>query len=201
MKKRTLFFSLLLCFSIVITAQNSFGKIKYLTGRMLVAAPKLKDPYFKFAVVYLIKHDARGAVGLIVNRKVGVGSFAEMLADLGRSTDQDRQIDLYFGGPVSHRKVFELHSSDFSARGTLTSSAGISMTGSISIIDAIADGNAPRQMRFMMGYAGWAAGQLEKEIERGDWLHAAADEAHIFGFLDQTEEIWLKAYKKAGLTL
>ena len=168
---------------------------------MLVAAPRIKDQNFKFAVVYLIKHDARGAIGLIVNRKVGVGSFSEMLADLGRSTDEDHQIDLYFGGPISHRKVFVLHSSDFSAYGTITSSVGISMTGSISIIDAIVSGNAPQQMRFMMGYAGWAAGQLKQELERGDWLHAAADEALIFGLDDKTEEIWRQAHKKAGLTL
>ena len=75
------------------------------------------------------------------------------------------------------------------------------MTGDISVIDAIAEGHEPRQMRFMMGYAGWAAGQLEQEIDRGDWLDAAPDEALIFQSVGDTEEIWLRAQEKAGLTL
>ena len=204
MMKRSLFVGFVLCFSVFLgffAAYNSFGQDRFLAGRMLVAVPKIRDPYFQHAVVYIIRHDAKGALGLIINRKIGVGSLAKMLAELGRRTDKDRQIDLYFGGPVSVSKVFVLHSDDFGARGTLTSPAGISMTGNISIIDAIAEGHEPRQMRFMMGYAGWAAGQLEKEIDRGDWLDAAPDKALIFESVGDTEEIWRRAQEKAGLTL
>ena len=128
MRKIFLFFAFLLCLPVLLGAYNSFGQDTFLAGRMLVAAPKIKDPYFRHSVVYMIKHDAKGALGLIINRKMGVGSLVKMLADLGRKTDSDRQIDLYFGGPVSSRKVFVLHSDDFSAEGTLKSPAGISMT-------------------------------------------------------------------------
>ena len=204
MIKKLSFFGFVLCLPVILcfpAAYNSFGQDTFLAGRMLVAVPNMRDPYFKHAVVYMVQHDAKGALGLIINRKMGVGSLAEMLAELGRRTDNDRQIDLYLGGPVSLRKVFVLHSDDFSAGGTLTSPAGISMTGDISVIDAIAEGHEPRQMRFMMGYAGWAAGQLEREIGRGDWLDAAPDKALIFESVGDTEEIWRRAQEKAGLTL
>ena len=78
---------------------------------------------------------------------------------------------------------------------------GLSMTGDTSIIAAIADGHEPKLMRFMMGYAGWGAGQLENEIERGDWLNATSDNALIFGAADDTEDVWRRALEKAGLTL
>ena len=73
-----------------------------------------------------------------------------------------------------------MHSDDFSAGATLTSPAGISMTGDISVIDAIAEGHEPRQMRFMMGYSGWSPGQLESEIENGDWVIQETSSDFIF---------------------
>ena len=204
MMKKFCFFGFVLCLPAILylsAANNLFGQETFLAGRMLVAVPNMRDPYFKHAVVYMVQHDAKGALGLIINRKMGVGSLAEMFAELGRRTDNDRQIDLYLGGPVSLRNVFVLHSDDFSVGATLTSPAGISMTGDISVIDAIAEGHEPRQMRFMMGYSGWGAGQLEQEIDRGDWLDAAPDKALIFESVGDTEEIWRLAKKKAGLTL
>ena len=179
----------------------ALAKDTFLAGRMLVASEKLRDAYFRHAVVYMIQHNAGGALGLIVNRKIGVGSLAEMLADLGRKIKKDRKVNLYFGGPVSIRKVFVLHSGKFQGKGTLAVPDGLSMTGDTSIIDAIADGHEPKLMRFMMGYAGWGAGQLENEIERGDWLNATSDNALIFGASDDTEDVWRRALEKAGLTL
>ena len=75
------------------------------------------------------------------------------------------------------------------------------MTADKSIIRAIAEGHAPRRVRFMMGYAGWGAGQLAGEVRRGDWLDAPADEALIFEEGGDVDEIWRRARDKAGLTL
>ena len=83
MIKKLLFFGFVLCFPVILcfsAAYNSFGQDTFLAGRMLVAVPNMRDPYFKHAVVYMVQHDANGALGLIINRKMGVGSLAEMLA-------------------------------------------------------------------------------------------------------------------------
>ncbi|MBT6096134.1 MAG: YqgE/AlgH family protein [Rhodospirillaceae bacterium] len=172
-----------------------------LAGRMLVAAEKLRDPYFEHAVVYLLEHDAEGAVGIIVNRKVGAGSLADLVADPNGYLNLNRHVDLYFGGPVAMTKLFVLHDGSYQGPGTVTSPGGIAMTGEKTIVEVIADGRGPRQHRFMTGYAGWGAGQLEGEISHGDWLDAPPDRALIFESTGTTEEIWRQALDKAGLTL
>jgi putative transcriptional regulator len=174
---------------------------RYLTGRMLVAAPKLKDPYFRHAVVYLVEHDTDGAVGLIINRKMGEGSLADLVGELGLDMQGDRRVGLFFGGPVSQRNVFVLHSADYRGKGTLGAKGAIAMTGDKSIIKAIAAGAGPERTRFMMGYAGWGAGQLEHEIARGDWFDAPVDPGLIFESGADTEDTWRRARDKAGLTL
>jgi len=172
-----------------------------LAGRMLVAAPKLADPFFRHSVVYLVEHDAHGAVGVIVNRRMGEGSLAELVAELGFSIPEDREVGLYFGGPVALKGVFVLHSAEYNGPRTMRAPGGLAMTGDKGIIRAIINGNAPKRMRFMMGYAGWGAGQLEDEIARGDWLDAPADDGLIFQDTTEPEEIWRQARDKAGLTL
>lgn len=172
-----------------------------LAGRMLVASPKLSDPFFRHAVVYLIEHDRAGAVGLIVNRRMGEGSLKELVGELGFEMPDDRQVALYFGGPVSLRNVFVLHSGDFRAKTTVGAPGGLAMTADKSIIRALAEGRGPKRVRLMMGYAGWGAGQLESEIERGDWLDAPADEELIFAPAADTDRMWQRARDKAGLTL
>ena len=172
-----------------------------LAGRMLVASEKLKDPFFQHAVVYIVEHDGNGAIGLIVNRRMGEGSLAELVAELGFSLPEDRNVELYFGGPVSLRGVFVLHSPEYDGPRTLKAPQGLAMTGDKGIIKAIANGNAPKQIRLMMGYAGWGKGQLEEEIERGDWLDAPADTKLIFEEGSDADDIWRRAHDKAGLTL
>ncbi|MEK9723661.1 MAG: YqgE/AlgH family protein [Rhodospirillaceae bacterium] len=172
-----------------------------LAGRMLVASEKLKDPFFQHSVVYIIEHDANGAIGLIVNRRMGEGSLAQLVDELGFSLPEDRHVELYFGGPVSLRGVFVLHSPEYDGPRTLKAPDGLAMTGDKSIIRAIANGRAPKQIRLMMGYAGWGAGQLEDEVERGDWLDAPADNQLIFEEGGDADDIWKRARDKAGLTL
>jgi len=176
-----------------------------LAGRMLVASEKLSDPFFRHAVVFILEHNADGAVGLIVNRKMGSGSFRELLGEIGggladKLTD-DRQVDLYFGGPVATRNLFVLHEGGYDGPGTVKSPAGIAMTGEMAIIRAIAEGKGPARHRFLSGYAGWSAGQLEGEIEGGDWLDAPADPILIFESTGDAEAQWKRALEKAGLSL
>lgn len=196
---------LLMVVLLLVPAAASAADKPYLAGRMLVASEKLSDPFFRHAVVFILEHDANGAVGLIVNRRVGSGSFRELLGEIGGGLAdklvEDRQVDLYFGGPVAPRNLFVLHEGGYDGPGTVNSPAGIAMTGETAIIRAIAEGKGPERHRFLSGYAGWSAGQLEGEIERGDWLDAPADPILIFESTGDAETQWKRAMEKAGLTL
>ena len=175
---------------------------RFLDGRLLVASKKLQDPNFNRTVVYLVEHDRGGAVGLIVNRRIGEGNLAGLLKGFGLpSKNGDRDVKLHFGGPVASGSVFILHSSDYSGKGTLSAKNGLSMTGDRAILEAISAGRGPKRMKFMVGYSGWGPGQLENEIARGDWLDATADLGFIFEDEGGAEEVWQRAKDKAGLTL
>ena len=104
------------------------------------------------------------------------------------------------GGPVERQRGFVLHSSDFFIENsTLPIDDGICLTATLDILKAIARGDGPDSAMLALGYAGWAPGQLEKEIHQNGWLHCAADPELIFG--TDTEGKYQKALKKIGIDL
>ncbi len=172
----------------------------YLRGQLLVASPDMADPRFMRSVVYMVKHDKTGAVGLIINKTFGTGPLREFLKGLGIDPGgAEGSINLHYGGPVAPRAGFVLHTADYNGPDTRVVNKNMAMTTELDIMRAIAEGRGPRHRLFAMGYSGWGAGQLESEIERGDWLSAPADEDLIFDEDQKTK--WDRASDKAGLKL
>ncbi len=175
----------------------------YLAGQFLVATPELPDPRFQRTVVYMVEHNKDGALGLIVNRVYGSGPLGTLLEGLGLEAgelgDGGEEVRLHYGGPVEPSRAFVLHSADFKSPKTLVVSDGISMTAERGVFEAIASGTGPEKALVALGYAGWSPGQLEAEIERGDWLSAPADEAVIFDA--DIDSKWQRATDGAGLRL
>ncbi len=172
----------------------------YLRGQLLVASPDIMDPRFMRSVVYMVKHDNTGAVGLIINKTFGIGPLREFLKGLGVDPGGARgTIKLHYGGPVAPKAGFVLHTADYKGPDTRVVNKDMAMTTELDVMHAIAEGRGPRKSLFAMGYSGWAAGQLEGEIERGDWLNAPADEALVFD--DDHETKWDRASGIAGLKL
>jgi putative transcriptional regulator len=102
------------------------------------------------------------------------------------------------GGPVETERGFVLHSSDFFIENsTLPIDEGICLTATIDILKAIARGEGPASAILALGYAGWAPGQLETEIQANGWLHCAADPELIFGA--DTGAKYERALKKIGI--
>lgn len=152
-----------------------------LAGKFLVATEELRDPRFARSVVYMVRHDRNGAMGLIVNRLLGVAPLAELLTRLeldvkGVSGD----VRMHYGGPVEAGRGFVLHTGDYATDGTFPVNERIALTINPDILRAIGLGKGPRLHLVAFGYAGWAPGQLEAEIARGDWISVPADEELIF---------------------
>jgi putative transcriptional regulator len=102
------------------------------------------------------------------------------------------------GGPVETSRGFVLHSSDFFIENsTLPIDDGICLTATLDILKAIARGNGPASAILALGYAGWAPGQLEQEIQQNGWLHCPADPELIFG--TDTDLKYEKALRKIGI--
>jgi putative transcriptional regulator len=102
------------------------------------------------------------------------------------------------GGPVETERGFVLHSSDFFIENsTLPINDGICLTATIDILKAIARGDGPASAILALGYAGWAPGQLETEIQGNGWLHCAADAELIFG--TDISRKYDRALKKIGI--
>jgi putative transcriptional regulator len=102
------------------------------------------------------------------------------------------------GGPVETGRGFVLHSADFSiANSTLPIDDGICLTATLEILQAIAAGEGPAQALLALGYAGWAPGQLENEIQHNGWLTVPADAELIFG--PELEQKYDRAFQKLGI--
>jgi putative transcriptional regulator len=141
----------------------------------------MADPRFAQSVVCLCNHSAEGAMGLMLNRPIEGLGFDKLLKQLGlKPVPSQRQIRMVSGGPVEAGRGFVLHTDDWSADGSLAFGAGFALTASVDILSAIAGGGGPRQGLLALGYAGWAPGQLDEEIQRNSWLSVPADEALLF---------------------
>ncbi len=161
----------------------------YLDGSLLVAMPAMGDPRFAKSVIYMCAHSADGAMGIIINQRAPNISFTELLEQLDIVPPQDRirlptglgGMAVHLGGPVETGRGFVLHSADyFKAESTLPIDESVCLTATIDILRDIAKGSGPDKALLALGYAGWAPGQLENEIQSNGWLHCAADPELIF---------------------
>ena len=188
--------SLALCAALVgpplpLTAQDS----RHLAGQILVATPELGDPNFSHTVIYMVEHDEKGAMGLVVNRPLARGPVADLLKGLHAESEEAKgEIVIHYGGPVQPGKGFVLHSYDYISDSTLVGSSGIAVTTQVEIVQAIARGKGPQKSIFLLGYAGWAPGQLEAEIQEGGWFSIPLEESLIFGGDPATK--WERAVAK-----
>lgn len=170
------------------------------TGQFLVATDELRDPRFVRTVVYMVRHEAGGAMGLVVNRPVGETPLADLLDRLGiEGKGVSGEIQVHYGGPVEPGRGFVLHTTDYKTEGTQVVKDGIAITVQPEILGAIAAGTGPRRSLLALGYAGWAPGQLEAEIDAGGWVIVPADEALLFN--ENYERKWERAMARRMIQL
>jgi putative transcriptional regulator len=197
------------------TARKSPGKRSektpargYLDGQMLIAMPAMGDDRFTRSVIYVCAHSTEGAMGIVVNQPASNIKFPDLLVQLEVIPAAERielpmqaeVVKVLKGGPVETGRGFVLHSADFFIENsTLPIDEGICLTATVDILKAIARGDGPASAILALGYAGWAPGQLEQEIQQNGWLHCAADSELIFG--TDTDGKYEKAMRKIGIDL
>lgn len=159
----------------------------FLDDQFLIAMPGMQDERFSRAVIYVCAHSEEGAMGIIINQ-VQPLRFPDLLVQLGvvderqaiRLPANARDLPVRNGGPVDRSRGFVLHSDDYVVDSSLPVSDDICLTATIDILRAISSGTGPRHALMALGYAGWGAGQLEREIADNGWLTCPASPDMLF---------------------
>ncbi|HYQ70418.1 MAG TPA: YqgE/AlgH family protein [Gammaproteobacteria bacterium] len=168
------------------------------SGLFLVSSRKLTDPHFSRTVIYLVAHNDEGSLGLVVNRPSDI-RLADAVSGVDKTPGDDYSI--YYGGPVKHSMITMLIRSETENPLVQQVDDDVFFSHDRRVLDRLLDERKPVDaLRLYMGHAGWVAGQLQQEIERGDWFVVAADPVTIFS--TRPASIWTRLIEKldpAGL--
>ena len=170
----------------------------YLEGQLLIAMPTMGDERFQRTVIFMCAHSAQGAMGLVVNRLADQIDFKDLLEQLRIEVPAlIQEIQVHTGGPVESGRGFVLHTTDYFQDSTLQVSDDIGLTATADILKSIATGDGPVHSLLALGYAGWAPGQLDAEIQANGWLHVPADRELVFD--RDLDSKWERAVQKVGI--
>jgi putative transcriptional regulator len=158
--------------------------VESLRGQLLIAAPSLYD-YFRRAVVLMIEHSPDGAMGVVLNRESET-TVAEAVPQLAELADDGELVRI--GGPVSPQSVVAIGEFDD------IDEAGTQVVGPVGTLDPDATNSSLRRLRVFAGYAGWAPGQLDAELEQDAWVVMPAEPQDAFADGD----IWSEALRRKG---
>ncbi len=155
-----------------------------LEGHFLISMPGLDEGIFSRSVVYICAHSRDGAMGLVINKPADRIRFTDVLEQLNvlpsaaQGDDLSPQAEsmvVLAGGPVEAGRGFVLHSADFvNSSSTIMMEDHLALTATLDILKAVAQGQGPADALFLLGYAGWAPGQLEQELQANSWLSVRA---------------------------
>ena len=161
-------------------------------GRFLVASRQVSEAAFAGTVILLIRHDGRGAMGLIVNRRseVPLSKLFPATPRSGSSADP-----VYIGGPVGRTGVIALARSRAAPEGAARVFADVHLiTDRDLLARTITAGAGPGDFRVYLGYSGWTTGRLQREVEAGSWHVLAADTAQVFD--PEPESLWSRLMQR-----
>ena len=162
-------------------------------GDLLISEPYLPDPNFERTVVYLCEHDENGTFGFVLNRKANVR--------LGDVVDEasNFEADLYIGGPVQKDTLHFLHRSEQLAKTSPPVKNDVYWGGDYELMLKLLNTKSisPKDIRFFVGYSGWAEGQLADELRENSWVVLkGASQEMIFDWDNQ--ELWKACLKTMG---
>lgn len=168
-----------------------------LTGQFLLAMPGMSDPRFDHAVIAMCAHDGQGAMGIGIGAQIDDLGLHEILDQFDIAIGSAPDAPVHFGGPVEPGRGFVLHSNDWGGQDTINVAGRWSLSGTIDILRAIAEGRGPSRWVVALGYAGWGPGQLDAEMTRHGWFNTAASPDLIYDVAAQHR--WSTAFGGAGI--
>lgn len=158
----------------------------------LVAKPGLPDPNFRESVVLVTHHESGETAGVIINRPTDRSLASILPGDkFRRFTDP-----VFFGGPVMSQGLFAVYRAEKRIGDSLTLLPGVYLATETSALDELMH-NPPQRVRFYSGLSGWSPGQLQTEIERGDWLVLKADADTVFLSDSDIRQLWGRLIRTA----
>ena len=164
-----------------------------------MAAPSLRCPFFNHTLVLLVDHGREGSFGFVLNKPAQV-QLASVLSELDLSSELAPKVPVMLGGPVSPQTgwvVFERESLSTQLEEILDVDAGVSLTASVKMLEAFAEGHGPDRALLLLGYAGWSPGQLEDEMRDGSWFPMDVDPRLLFDVAPA--ERWDAALAQLGI--
>lgn len=170
-----------------------------LTGKLLVSMPHMADPRFSNSVILICTHDHAGAMGLVLNHALPHLNFGDLLKqfDITPKSFAMQNYPVLSGGPVDSARGFLIHTADFSVKDTIIIDHKFGISGTLEALQDVANGKGPKDILFLLGYAGWGPQQLEDEIAQNSWLICPADYDLIFG--TGTNVKWERALWRMGI--
>ena len=170
-----------------------------LSGHFLISTPQMPDPRFQEQVIYICAHNDEGAMGLVINHPHQEISMLEVLSCTNIPLPKNRLPPVYMGGPVEVEAGFILYSSDYHIDNALEVTPKVYLSRDSRLLEDISRGHGPLDYLFLLGYAGWAAGQLEFELLDTSWLTVPADLDVLFHTPDEFK--WKKAAYRYGIDI
>lgn len=172
----------------------------YFTNQFIIAMPTLADPNFFHSVAYLCQHNEDGALGIIINRSTDMklGDIFKQM-EINVTAPHSAEAIVFAGGPVQQERGFVVHTSGGNWHASMAISDSISLTTSRDVLEAIAKGEGPEQYLVALGYAGWGAGQLEKEILDNAWLNTPCGAQILFN--TPVSKRWTAAADQIGINI
>jgi putative transcriptional regulator len=162
-----------------------------LRGQLLIAGPRLVDPNFHRSVVLVCAHSDEGALGLIINRptELAVGEAVPDLVDVLGAGDR-----LWSGGPVQPTSIVLLAELEEVPEDALMVVGDVGLVLQGAELGDLED--TARRARAFLGYAGWGPGQLDGELESGDWIVSPADADDAFS--EDADALWSQVLARKG---
>lgn len=164
-------------------------------GTILVAEPFMEDPHFKRSVVLVCDNEEGGTIGFILNKPQLRMNITELIAEF-----PDFESEVHYGGPVATDTIHYLHNQGHLLDGSQKVAPGVYWGGEFEKLKVlVATGLIlPEHIRFFLGYSGWAAGQLDSELQHGSWIASEMDPNYLYR--ESADSLWRRALEDKGDT-
>ena len=169
----------------------------------LIATEEMNDPRFAKTVIIILRHDKNGALGLVINKKLGKINLGSLISEIeDRSINKNElyniEIPIYWGGPVDKKKLLILHSNDYKNE-TTKKYNNLSTSSDLETLIKIAEEKGPKKSLVLLGLSAWNVEQLDGEIEKGGWTLSKMSMDIIFE--EENDKKWLKALGNSFIRL